>query len=400
VAARQIRRWRLTDFQRLFVAIMVAAALFLVFMAIGMSSGVLLMVALVLLVVVGLLVFLLGLRHSEVAPIQVEARVVSAPAPPIGKIVSPATMRLQVEFPDGRLVETRHRDPSVSLTKWPRIGVILPAEFDPRGRALRIRWDRVAPNTLEPVTIVPRPTRPEPSFYQHYADYGDRAAEAHQEPAYDTPAITRTAEQPLAIAATSAAAPPDAAGEREPAGEPDRRSVREPQPDNESDPESDPEQRARAAGYELPLRTGIPQPRPAEPDPAAAGGTSGGTPDAAGMGAMLIVSDLERSISFYRDQVGLDLVDQAANTAVLSYGSGRVLLRQLADMSKVDRHVSHLHIQVSDVDASHRALTSRGITFMHVPRVIRPGTRLDLWGATFEDPDGHDVAITQWRHRE
>jgi len=33
VAARQIRRWHLTDFQRLFVAITVAASLFLVFMA-------------------------------------------------------------------------------------------------------------------------------------------------------------------------------------------------------------------------------------------------------------------------------------------------------------------------------------------------------------------------------
>jgi catechol 2,3-dioxygenase-like lactoylglutathione lyase family enzyme len=418
VAARQIRRWRLTDFQRLFVAITVAAALFLVFMAIGMSSGVLLMIALVLLVVVGLLVFLLGLRHSGVSPIQVEARVVSAPAPPVGKIVSPATMRLQVEFPDGRLVETRHRDPSVSVTKWPRMGVILPAEFDPRSRALRIRWDRVGPNTLEPVTIVPRPTRPDTPFYQ---DYADRTAESHREPAYDAPAITRTAEQPLAIAATSAAVLPDAAGERgpapgqitaaprpsagpelerEPVREPERAAYRQPEPDHEPDPESDPERRARAAGYELPLRSGIPQPRPAEPDPSPAGAASGGDPDTAGMGAMLIVSDLERSVSFYRDLVGLDLVDQAANTAVLSYGSGRVLLRQLADMSKVDRHVSHLHIQVSNVDASFRELRSRGVLFKHEPRVMRPGDRLDLWGATFEDPDGHDIAVTQWQHRE
>ena len=52
------------------------------------------------------------------------------------------------------------------------------------------------------------------------------------------------------------------------------------------------------------------------------------------MGAMLVVSDLERSVRFYRDLVGLRLLDQAANTAVLSYGGGRVLLRQLADMSQ------------------------------------------------------------------
>jgi catechol 2,3-dioxygenase-like lactoylglutathione lyase family enzyme len=266
----------------------------------------------------------------------------------------------------------------------------------------------VGPNTLEPVTIVPRPTRPETPtyqdtpFYQDYADYADGT----EEPSYDVPAITRTAEQPLAIAATSAPVVPEASGQVTAAPRPsaDLKTDPEQEPEPEPETESDPARRARAAGYELPLRSGIPQPRPAEPGELADPSPSGGaTPDAeheAGMGAMLIVSDLERSISFYRDQVGLDLVDQAANTAVLSYGSGRVLLRQLADMSKVDRHVSHLYIQVSDVDASHRELKSRGVRFLHVPRVIRPGQRLDLWGATFEDPDGHDVAITQWRHRE
>jgi len=427
VAARQIRRWHLTDFQRLFVAITVAASLFLVFMAIGMSSGTLLIVALVLLVVVGLLVFLLGLRHSGVSPIQVEAQVVSAPPPPVGKIVSPATLRLRVEFPDGRMVETRHRDPSVSLTKWPRIGVILPAEFDPRSRALRIRWEWVGPNTLEPVTIVPRPTQPETPifqntpiyqdtpFYQDYVDYvdypdfPDGRGESHPEPAYDMPAITSTAEQPLAIAATSAPVLPDAlpepAGERESAAGQVAAAPRlsaDPAQEPEPEPESDPARRAQAAGFELPSRTGIPQPRAAEPAglSPAGGATSGSDPDATGMGAMLIVSDLERSVSFYRDQVGLELVDRAANTAVLSYGTGRVLLRQLADMSKVDRNVSHLHIQVSNVEASYKELISRGVRFKHELRVTRPGKQLDLWGATFEDPDGHDVAITQWRHRE
>ena len=170
MAARQTRRWHLTDVQRLFVALTVAVALFLAFMAVGMSSGVLLVVALLLLVVVGLLVFLLGLRHSGVTPTQAEARVLSAPAAPVGKIVSACVMRLHVELPDGRSMETRHRDPSVTVTKWPRVGAVLPVEIDPRSRSLRIRWDRVAVNNLEPVTIVPRPARTEAPFYTDYVD--------------------------------------------------------------------------------------------------------------------------------------------------------------------------------------------------------------------------------------
>jgi len=115
---------------------------------------------------------------------------------------------------------------------------------------------------------------------------------------------------------------------------------------------------------------------------------------------MLVVSDLTRSVRFYRDLVGMTVVDQAANAAVLSYGGGRVVLRQLADMSPVDRRVSHLHIKVPDVEAAYRDLVARGVQFVHVPRAITLGERLDLWAATFRDPDGHDIALTQWRDKD
>ena len=34
---------------------------------------------------------------------------------------------------------------------------------------------------------------------------------------------------------------------------------------------------------------------------------------------------------------------------------------------------------------------------MHGPRAVNRGDRLELWAATFYDPDGHNIAITQWR---
>ena len=51
------------------------------------------------------------------------------------------------------------------------------------------------------------------------------------------------------------------------------------------------------------------------------------------------------------------------------------------------------------MDTWFRDLVDRGVPFMHAPRVIRLGERLDLWAATFRDPDGHNMALTQWRHR-
>ena len=137
----QTRRWHLTDIQRLFVAITVAVALFLGTMAVGMGSRLLLVVSLLLLVLIGLLVFLLGLRHAGQTPIQGEARVLAAPPPPVGNIVAPCAMRLWVEVPGGRSTEMPHRDPSVSVTKWPWVGMVVPVEINPRNRSLRIRWE-------------------------------------------------------------------------------------------------------------------------------------------------------------------------------------------------------------------------------------------------------------------
>jgi hypothetical protein len=34
---------------------------------------------------------------------------------------------------------------------------------------------------------------------------------------------------------------------------------------------------------------------------------------------------------------------------------------------------------------------------VHAPRPVNRGDRLELWSATFRDPDDHNIAITQWR---
>jgi catechol 2,3-dioxygenase-like lactoylglutathione lyase family enzyme len=117
------------------------------------------------------------------------------------------------------------------------------------------------------------------------------------------------------------------------------------------------------------------------------------------MGIMLIVSDLDRSTDFYRDLLGFEVVDINPGSAVISYGGGHILLSRVADMSPVERRVAHLHLWVSDVDASYRRLRDKGVDFVHRPRILSRGDRLELWGAAFRDPDGHAIALTQWRER-
>jgi catechol 2,3-dioxygenase-like lactoylglutathione lyase family enzyme len=106
------------------------------------------------------------------------------------------------------------------------------------------------------------------------------------------------------------------------------------------------------------------------------------------------------SLHFYRDLLGLQAVDVTDRTAELAFGGSRLLLCLVADMSPVNRRVEHLHLDVPDVEAAYHQLRAKGVEFPYAPRVIT--TRADgseLLAATFRDPDGHAVALTQWRER-
>jgi catechol 2,3-dioxygenase-like lactoylglutathione lyase family enzyme len=410
---REDSRWHLTDFQRLLVVVAVASAFFLSAISLGAQSIVPLVIAMVLIVGAGLGVFLLGLRFTGRATVQGHAYVIMAQPPPIGKIVGRCDLRLLVEMPGQASNMVKFRDPSVPVTKWPTVGVTLPVEVSPRNpRQLRIRWELVDAHTLR--SAVPAEDDFTVPFFTEYADgelkglNGDVAG-ASGDPTGDSAADL--------INASGDVAPPRAGDPFDEYGLPQRDSVPDTilgdeiiiPPHLTADLSRD--ANAHGADAELPTRS-IPQPRPAEglaerrgaTRPDLSNGQSvterAGEDDAPAMGMMLVVSDLKRSLRFYRDLVGFSMVDGGANVAVLEYGGGRVLLRQLADMSPVDRRVAHLHISVPDVDASYKDLKDRGVEFMHRPRVTSRGDKLDLWAATFRDPDGHDIALTQWRTRE
>ena len=391
---RRNGRWHLTDVQGLLVVFTIATAIFLGSMSLGMRSIVLLLVALLLIVGSGLGVFLLGLRYNGHAGAQGEAYVILAPPPPYGKIVGRCEMQLQVEMPGHPSTMVKLRDRSVPVIKWPRIGSVLPVEVDPRNaRQLRVRWELVEAQASRAPTQAADAAAFAGPFYTDYAeDVVPPEAPLSLSGTVNDPPL------PAVAVALDENFPPAPGLEADPDSARHSWAAINPEPD--------PEESARAADYELPAR-GIPQPRPAaetsgrhrEPTPPTIARRSDDG-DSLPMGAMLVVSDLSRSLRFYRDLLGFTVVDSGANIAVLDHDGGRVLLRQLADMSPVDRRVSHLHIRVSDVNASYQELKAKGVEFAHKPRVITRGDKLDLWAATFRDPDGHDIALTQWRERE
>jgi catechol 2,3-dioxygenase-like lactoylglutathione lyase family enzyme len=117
---------------------------------------------------------------------------------------------------------------------------------------------------------------------------------------------------------------------------------------------------------------------------------------AGGVGVMLVVADLARSLRFYRETLGFRLVGSAPGSAVLSYGGGRIMLRRVLDMSPVQRRLAHVQIAVSNVDDAYQRLRAKGVEFMHRPQASRVDG-LEVRTATLRDPDGHAIALTEWR---
>jgi catechol 2,3-dioxygenase-like lactoylglutathione lyase family enzyme len=116
-----------------------------------------------------------------------------------------------------------------------------------------------------------------------------------------------------------------------------------------------------------------------------------------GVGITVLVTDLERSIAFYRDVLGFFEIDSGTAGAVLASGDTRVVLRRVHDLAAGAGRLIYLNLEVGDVEAIYEELRSKGVRFLHGPQPVNRGDKLELWAASFNDPDGHNIAITQWR---
>ncbi|MBB4765960.1 VOC family protein [Amorphoplanes digitatis] len=109
------------------------------------------------------------------------------------------------------------------------------------------------------------------------------------------------------------------------------------------------------------------------------------------------MTNLERSVTFYREMLGFYEIDSGSSSAVLASGDTRLVLRKVHDLSSVAGRLIYLNLEVGDVEAVYEDLMSKGVTFVHGPRPVNRGGKLELWAASFHDPDNHNIAITQWR---
>jgi predicted enzyme related to lactoylglutathione lyase len=107
----------------------------------------------------------------------------------------------------------------------------------------------------------------------------------------------------------------------------------------------------------------------------------------------VVVHDVERATTFYRDVLGLQFLFAAPpNLAFFDAGGTRLMIDGAADPA-FDHPGSILYFDVPDVHAAYDALRQRGATFMDEPHFVAPMAAGDLWMTFFKDPDGNVMAV-------
>lgn len=105
---------------------------------------------------------------------------------------------------------------------------------------------------------------------------------------------------------------------------------------------------------------------------------------------VLGVTNLSTSIAFYRDKLGLPIVNQTANLAMVSASSVTLMLSEnLGRAIKPATSSVEIVFPLESVSAAHDLLIQKGCEFTGLPREVAPGS----FAATLRDPDGHMLTL-------
>lgn len=105
---------------------------------------------------------------------------------------------------------------------------------------------------------------------------------------------------------------------------------------------------------------------------------------------MLGATDLQRSVAFYRDRLGLQIAGEHPGFAFFDAGGITLgLSTGLAQAVTTGPGDVELVFGVHHVRTEFQALQSRGVEFTVEPRAVNGPN----WAANFKDPDGHILSI-------
>jgi catechol 2,3-dioxygenase-like lactoylglutathione lyase family enzyme len=109
------------------------------------------------------------------------------------------------------------------------------------------------------------------------------------------------------------------------------------------------------------------------------------------------VSDVERSIEFYRYTLGIPFLFRVPGQPMAFFDCAGVRLYLGVPESEDFRSRATLYFRVDDVEEAHRELLGRGVTFLDTPHVVARFDETELVMAFFRDPDANNLALMQER---
>ena len=107
------------------------------------------------------------------------------------------------------------------------------------------------------------------------------------------------------------------------------------------------------------------------------------------------VSDVATALNFYRDALGLTFLFSAGpDLAFLDADGVRIMLSTPQGAGSVG-HNSILYFKVTDIEAVHAAVVSRGAASERTPQLAAKLPDHELWTGFLRDPDGNLVGLME-----
>ncbi|MFF4890291.1 VOC family protein [Micromonospora chersina] len=398
--------------RKLIGAVLGTLATFVILFGLGMTSWAIVALGFALLVLAIALATVRGGGRTWVVGL---GHVHSASEPPTQYAFGRCELQLVIDAPGLPPRSKKIIEPRVPVAKWPSLGQALPVRvaLDDQ-RHVRVLWDEVPTHAETAAAVADLPPEyadPDPVdevlIGQEAPPWADRAPEDDfrddfppaPDPLLDDLTVLPEEREPVVLHQRPGGGVVLEGQLVEPTvGGPLPRRAPAPRPPAEERFDTVP-----VDPIDVPLDepAGEAPPTPEELDEAIFGPAGGDEPaemasPISGVGITLLVTDLDRSLDFYQD-LGFDELDRGEGNAVLASGPTRLVLRRVTGAAPISRRLVHVNLEVDDIQAAYERLRGSGVRFTYAPRVVNRGTKLEVWAAAFRDPDGHGVALTQWR---
>lgn len=113
-----------------------------------------------------------------------------------------------------------------------------------------------------------------------------------------------------------------------------------------------------------------------------------------GVGQIAVaITDINRSVEFYRDILGLKLLfESPPGLAFFDCGGVRLMLTILQGEER-DHRTSVIYYKVEDIHVAAEALKENGVTFIREPELAIKMEDHELWMGFIRDPDENLIGI-------